>query len=366
MRQSLLADNFRSVQQDTLFALLDDLYEDGPQIGVVTGPPGVGKGHALRQYEEEVEKRYRARLDRRRVITLFDSRQRFRAAGFKTREDFQWLDAKWQSRFSRRDRVSEAELVGMLRERGGELNRPAEEFPLAAKNDERPCPRLVIATPSQTTSENAMVKVLAEAVTRQRCAYWSVFDAHRELMGALQRADLGWFLIVDEAQRLKPLTLTVLREVYDDAKVSLVLVGTPDLEVNLHRRGAESLLSRISLCHRMEALDAQQVRGVLQGWDERLVRRIYAHTGGVFRRLIHLVELCEQIRLVNEESKITAEILDEAVQHIPDLLPESVTTRRELATARSTGRTNGEGKAREAAAAPAATEAVAAARRAAG
>jgi len=321
MRAPLLPENFRNAQQDTLSAMLDDLYEGAPQIGVVIGPAGTGKTHALGQYLREVKERHKARLDRRRVITLYDARQRFKAAGLlRRREDLRWLDDQWKG-LDGGERASERELVIMLRSRGYELGLSEEQLPPTPPAETRPCPQPVIVTPSQTTTESGMVKLMTAAVSpsRARC-YFSVFDAHQALMGALhENRDI--FLIVDEAQRLKTGPLTVTREVFDDAGVSVVLVGTLDLEANLQRRGAESLLSRVSLSYRMDPLDGEQVRALLASWNERLVRRIYAHTAGVFRRIVHLVELAEQIREVNGEPKVTAEILDEAVLHIPDLLP---------------------------------------------
>ena len=320
MRAPILPENFRNAQQDTLSALLDDLYEEAPQIGVVIGPDGTGKTHALRQYLREVEERHKARIDRRRVITLFDARQRFRADGLlRRREDLRWLDDQWKG-LDGCERASERELVIMLRSRGHELGLSEEQLPPIPPEETRPCPRPVIVTPSQTTTESGMVKLMTAVVSPRARHFLSVFDANRELMDILHR-NHQMFLIVDEAQRLKTGPLTVIREVYDDAGVSVALVGTADLEANLHRRGAESLLSRVSLSYRMEPLDGEQVRALLASWNERLVRRIYAHTGGVFRRIVHLVELAEQIREVNGEPKVTAEILDEVILHVPDLLP---------------------------------------------
>ncbi len=155
-------------------------------------------------------------------------------------------------------------------------------------------------------------------------------------MEELTRWAGNWLIIVDEAQRLKIGPLNLLREIYDDGGATLVLAGTPDLEASLMCRGAESLFSRVALHYRMEPLSAEQVEKLLPGWEARLVRRIYAHTGGIFRRIENLVRLCEQIRAVNEEPRVTVEILDEAVRHIPDLLPGDVKGRAAAAAQAAT------------------------------
>jgi hypothetical protein len=167
-----------------------------------------------------------------------------------------------------------------------------------------------------------MVRLLAYAVTGRAFNYPGIYLPRQAM---LDRIRSGNYLIIgDEIQRLKLAPLGVWREVYDDAGATVVLAGTPDLEANLARNGMESLFSRIGLHHRMEALTLEQVQKLLPGWEPAVHRRIYAHTGGVFRRIEHLVRLCGQICEVEEIPKVTMEVLGEAVRHIPDLLPGDV------------------------------------------
>jgi len=324
MQKPVLPENFRCPQQDALFAFLDGIYEHGPLIGAVTAPPGTGKSHAFRQYKAAVKRRHRERQEQRRTIAFTEVRARFRAHGcLTTSEDRSWIQERWIA-MGRRELVSESELLGMLQSRLSDLGRSDDAEEVKWKYTERPCPNVVIITPSQTTTEAEMIKLLAYAVTGRFFNYPGAFEPRQALLDRLKDASGDWLIIVDEAQRLRLAPLLLTREVYDDGGATVVLAGTPDLEANLARRGLESLFSRIGLHHRMEELSVDQVRTLLPGWEPAIQRRIHAHSGGIFRRIENLVRLCQQIAEVNEEPRVTAEILNEAFRHIPDLLPGDV------------------------------------------
>lgn len=239
MRQQALPTSYRGLQQETLFAMLDQVYEDGPLMAMAIAESGAGKTRALEMYAEEVQKRYEARKEQKRVIAWTDAQMRFRQWGLlKKREDLEWLKGEWRS-FDR-ERISEAELLRAIRSRGSEVGVTLPDLPVP--HFDRPCPKPIIVRPSKTTTENGMMKVLAEAATKRYGAFFSVHDAHRELMNVLDVTHCDKFIIVDEAQRLKPAALEVCREPFDDGGVSVVLVGTPELETTLHHRGLESLL----------------------------------------------------------------------------------------------------------------------------
>ena len=323
MRKPVLPENFRCPQQDELFAFLDGIYDRGPLIGAVTAPPGIGKSHAFRQYQAVVKGRYRERQEQRRTIAFTEVRARFRSEGcLATSEDRRWIQERWIA-IGRRELVSESELLGMLQSRLCELGRPndAEEVKW---NSARPCPNVVIVTPSQTTTEVEMIKLMALGVTGRQFNYPGAFDPRQALLARLLNGNGEYLIIVDEAQRLKPAPLNLVREAFDDGGATVVVAGTPDLEANLARRGLESLFSRVGLHFHMEELTVEQVQKLLPGWDPAVQRRIYAYSGGVFRRIENLVRLCLQIADVNEEPKVTMEILNESVRHIPDLLPGDI------------------------------------------
>jgi len=355
MRENLLPENFECRQQDMALAFIDELYERGPLIGALIAPAGCGKTHVLRRYQSECERRHSARLERRRVIAWEDAVRRFRAAGFRTANDATWFKSRWPS--TENARISEVELDERIHEHREE----GEPLPTGILNkpplEDRPCPTPVVMTPSQSTTASAMIKLAARAVLKLTGSVWCCEDARHRLLVHLRRHP-ETLLIMDEAQRLDARLLNVSREFYDDGGVSLLLVGTEDLEAKLMQRGAESLLSRVAIRERIDPLDSEQVHDLLTGWDERLIRRIYAHTGGYFRRILKLVNLADQIREANDESKITEEILTEAALMIPDLLPDTSRMRGAVATkTASPGRGRPPGRAAVAEAPPAARQA---------
>jgi hypothetical protein len=330
MRQAVLPDNFRCPQQDELFAFLDDVYDHGPQIAMVTAPPGTGKSHSFRQYEAIVEKRYRQRQEQRRTIALPEVKARFRSQGcLETAGDRAWLQSEWE-RWSgvhlemngmRRERISERELRELLRRRLRELEREVEQDVADDPAGERPCPRVVIITPSQTTTDGQLMRLIAYTVEHLPSTWRHSAPPHQMFIDFMNRSGGNWLFVIDEAQRLEVRPLNLTREIYDDAGATVVIAGTPELEAKLARRGAESLRSRVAVHYRMDGLSAEHVCRLLAGWDARVARRVYAYTGGVFRRIENVVRLAEQIRAVNNAPRVTMEILEEATRYIPDLLP---------------------------------------------
>ena len=319
MKVGPLPENFDCHQQDLIFAFLDEVYDRGPMIGLLIAPPGTGKTHALRRYRLECNRRHDERVESRRVIARQDAFKRFMVAGFRSKDDRIWFGDRWLE--NQKARISEGELVALIRSRASERGIPKD---LVAKDpfaEERPAPRPTIHTPSQTTTAPGMIKLLLRGVANWQGMIWSCDDARNELLEELRRPYRGHFPIIDDAQRLEAKVANVCAELLDDAGVSVVLVGTEDLESKLHHPDAKSLLSRVSIRERMGPLDSQQVKALLTGWDDRLIRQIYESTAGVFRRIVHVVGLCEQIRDAEGAQKVTAQILAEALRLVPDLAP---------------------------------------------
>jgi DNA transposition AAA+ family ATPase len=133
-------------------------------------------------------------------------------------------------------------------------------------------------------------------------------------------------LIVDEADRLKPLALEVLRDVYDRSPMGLILVGMPGLEKRLARY--PQLYSRVGFVHQYRTLDReeqkeiieQQVnlfgveRGVERKIEQEAVAQIIRMTGGNFRQMDRLLSQMKRIMEINPEVEVVSKEVVEAAR----------------------------------------------------
>jgi DNA transposition AAA+ family ATPase len=133
-------------------------------------------------------------------------------------------------------------------------------------------------------------------------------------------------LIVDEADRLKPLALEVLRDVYDRSPMGLILVGMPGLEKRLARY--PQLYSRVGFVHQYRTLAReeqkeiieQQVnllgveRGVERKIEQEAVAQIIRMTGGNFRQMDRLLSQMKRIMEINPEVEVVSKEVVEAAR----------------------------------------------------
>src|SRR3954454_16123774 len=108
-------------------------------------------------------------------------------------------------------------------------------------------------------------------------------------------------IIVDEADRIKTVSLEQVREVFDAGDVGLVLIGIPGLEKRLARY--PQFYSRIGFVHEYRSLGVPELRQLLErGWtpqgvrlvgteemDDEAVAAVIRITGGNFRLLDRLM-----------------------------------------------------------------------------
>ena len=133
-------------------------------------------------------------------------------------------------------------------------------------------------------------------------------------------------LVVDEADRLKPLALEVLRDVYDRSPMGLVLIGMPGLEKRLARY--PQMYSRVGFVHQYRTLDGeeqqelieQQVRsfGGGRGEDRKIEKEALAQiirmTGGNFRQMERLLSQMKRILEINPEVEMVSREVVEAAR----------------------------------------------------
>jgi DNA transposition AAA+ family ATPase len=131
-------------------------------------------------------------------------------------------------------------------------------------------------------------------------------------------------LVVDEADRLKPLALEVLRDVYDRSPMGLILVGMPGLEKRLARY--PQWYSRVGFVHQYRTLDReeqqvlieQQVHSFESGKHRRIEKEALAQiirmTGGNFRQMERLLLQMKRILEINPEVEMVSREVVEAAR----------------------------------------------------
>jgi len=138
---------------------------------------------------------------------------------------------------------------------------------------------------------------------------------------------LEWeLLVIDEADRLKPMGLEVLRDFYDRSQMGMIFIGMPGIEKRLARY--PQLYSRVGFVHQFRALKAEELREVLaqqlrlvggqdglpqaSALDEDALAAIIRMTGGNFRLIHRLLMQIERILRINELSKVTKAVVEAA------------------------------------------------------
>ncbi len=147
--------------------------------------------------------------------------------------------------------------------------------------------------------------------------------------GGYRVTPLEWgLLIIDEADRLKPMGLEVLRDFYDRNQMGLVLIGMPGLEKRLARY--PQFFSRVGFVHEFCTPSAEELREIVvqqvclmdpqrekdlpeaQALDEDAVAAIIRMTGGNFRFMYQLLLQIERILRLNHLSKVTKAVVEAA------------------------------------------------------
>ena len=147
--------------------------------------------------------------------------------------------------------------------------------------------------------------------------------------GGYRMRAVSWeLLVIDEADRLKPMGLEVLRDLYDRSQMGLLLIGMSGIEKRLARY--PQFFSRVGFAHEFCPLSPEELREILQAQvrlvdapgeedlpatealDEEALSAIIRMTGGNFRQIHRLLTQIERILQINRLSKVTRAVVEAA------------------------------------------------------
>lgn len=131
-------------------------------------------------------------------------------------------------------------------------------------------------------------------------------------------------VIIDEAERLKPQALELIRELYDKGETTFIFVGMFGIERTLER--FPQLYSRIGFIHQFKNLSRAEVEFIVNKHpvnlgikidendftDQEAISAIVRMTNGNFRLINRLLKQSLRIMKVNKMTSLTKEIIEAA------------------------------------------------------
>lgn len=155
-------------------------------------------------------------------------------------------------------------------------------------------------------------------------------DEHQRTLGAVTGPHRGiatrWveLLIIDEAERLTPAVLEMLRDKHDRTGLAMILIGMPGIDQRF--RHYPQLYSRLGFAHRYRALAREELLFVLNRHCKRLGRTldpddftdaqaiavIERITRGNFRIIERLFPQIRRVLRINELETITDDVVEAA------------------------------------------------------
>jgi DNA transposition AAA+ family ATPase len=131
-------------------------------------------------------------------------------------------------------------------------------------------------------------------------------------------------VIIDEAERLKPQSFEIIREIYDQGEINFIFIGMPGIERILERFA--QLYSRIGFVHQFKNLGKSEVEFIIDKHfdklevklntedfsDQEALAAIVRITDGNFRLINRLLKQSQRIMKVNCMTTLTKEIVEAA------------------------------------------------------
>jgi hypothetical protein len=135
-------------------------------------------------------------------------------------------------------------------------------------------------------------------------------------------------VMIDEADRLKTAGLEQVRDIFDQGRLGVILIGMPGLEKRLSRY--PQLYSRVGFVHEFCPLSAEEMCDLFRHqWapsgvvlpekglnDEDVLATIIRITGGNFRLLHRLLTQVARLVEINALSQITREVVEAARENL--------------------------------------------------
>ena len=208
--------------------------------------------------------------------------------------------------------------------RWGLIGPCVEDVPSGAVTSVAADGHTVVYTPPVETSPRRLAAAITDLVAGLE--YAARLAAQQEVRWSprLAESTRTELVIIDEADRLRPLSLEQVRDLYDRRGFGVVLIGMPGLEKRLARY--PQLYSRVGFVHPFRPLSAEEVTFILtRHWqrlglvlsvedftDAEALAAVVRITGGNFRLLHRLLTQVERILAINELRTVTKEVVDAA------------------------------------------------------
>lgn len=312
---------FLGWQQALGYALFNQVFRQR-RIGLLVGGAGTGKTEIIHSYIEHCAARRAKESERRRIIGFEDALERFEREQLfhcpATAKERTWLGQRFGAH--KDCRMSPLELSHWQEAYRRQSDGPPTQLPDLDLGDNDPptVPRPILVTPSATTTQTGLVRLVFDCLGRPRRG--SAVYTEDFLLASLEelRQKYNTMLVFDEAQRMRAETLMVAREFHDDAGAPIVLVATPDIAAILNRPMLASVRSRIAIREEIKPLSEKQLAAFLPHLGPRLIAVLHGCSQGMLRTVLHLLEASEQVRLANNGAKLTVEYLEEACLMVPE------------------------------------------------
>ena len=153
-----------------------------------------------------------------------------------------------------------------------------------------------------------------------RASYGSVWKRVNKIRDFLN-VNGGYLIIIDEADKLinkyTVAKMEILRGIFDQADVGIVIAGEPKLESDI-KTALARFANRVDFYYKLHGLSEQELGQYLEGWDiseaasRELALRAFGARNGCFRLLDRTLNNVLRVLRSRGECRVTKEIMEEA------------------------------------------------------